>query len=66
MKIYRGIGWDGGFKEENGQGEGQRRGSGREKQPKQSMHKNDIRNKLLFMLNLSLRYKKKEIMIVWS
>lgn len=58
------MGWgiQGGKRAERGRG----RGSGREKQPKQSMRKNDIRNMLLFMLILSLRYKKKEMMIVWS
>lgn len=60
MKIYRGTGWDGGSKEGKGQGERQGEGQWQGGTPKQSMHKNDIRNMLLLMLILNLRYKKKK------
>lgn len=46
-----------------GRERGRGKGSGREEHPKQSVHKNDIRNMLLLMLILNLRYKKKKMMI---
>lgn len=54
--ILEALGRMGDPRRGKGRERGRGRGSVREERPKQSMHKNDIRNMLLIMLILNLRY----------